>query len=338
MADEFPTYASVTTEDGMTISTNSETADGMRANFGLTEPKANVDPGDVDDHPEPDAEPEPEPEKPVVAKTTDATPKEPEKPKLDGRTREGRKAAIQAEIDTLTATKHTTKREIEQAQAELAALKRERETLAAPKPQAEPEKLPSGKRTLDETIKKPDLSRAILSEEEFFTAHPDATYGQYGRYAARYELASERAEQHEYSRQQQWKQRVETLKKATPDWDARFKPETPIDRRLMPYLTSQEQGPEVLLYLSDHQDLAQRIATLHPIDQIGEIGKILARLDAAPPSTGPAPTPVASSAKPPIKPVTASPQVADGDDYSEDESVDKHIARENARERKAARR
>jgi hypothetical protein len=209
-------------------------------------------------------------------------------------------------------------------QADVTRLRAE---IAAPKPAAAPDAPPSGEDP-EPTPDKYDTYEKYVKAQAKWEAQQEITAT----------LAKERDAYAERDRQQTWRARVDAVKKVTPDWDARFKPDTPIDRRLMPYLTAQEQGPQVLLYLSDHQDLAQRIATLHPIDQIGEIGKILARLDAAPVSTGPAPTPAASQAKPPITPVTASPHVPDGDEYSEDEPVEKFIARENAREKKASRR
>lgn len=52
---------------------------------------------------------------------------------------------------------------------------------------------------------------------------------------------------------------------------------------------------------------------------------------------GPAPTRVPSAAKAPISPVRTSPHSADDDDGSDDEPIEAHIRRENARDRKSGR-
>ena len=98
-------------------------------------------------------------------------------------------------------------------------------------------------------------------------------------------------------------------------------------------------GPDVMVYLANHREIAQRLTTLNPIEQIGQIGEIVgalkARATAAPIKSGPAsPSPI-SQAKKLIKPVSGSPQASDDDDGDEDDiSVDEHIRRGNARDNK----
>lgn len=115
---------------------------------------------------------------------------------------------------------------------------------------------------------------------------------------------------------------------ATPDFDKKFNPATPVNREIMPYLKKLDYGPQVLLYLSEHQDLAQRLTTLHPVEQIGQIGEIVGTLKsrtAAAHSNGSAPDPPpVTKAKPLVKPLvggpsSGTPDSPPGDDASEAE-------------------
>ena len=123
----------------------------------------------------------------------------------------------------------------------------------------------------------------------------------------------------------QFTQRLTEAKTRIPDFDQRFNPNTPIDTRVFPYVQRLENAPDVMLYLSDHQDIAQRLTTLHPVDQIGQIGEIAGTLktqSAAAPSPASA-RPAISQAKPPTKRVSGAPPAATdeppGDDASEAE-------------------
>ena len=96
------------------------------------------------------------------------------------------------------------------------------------------------------------------------------------------------------------------------------------------------QGIEILKWLSEHPDDAQRISTLHPAEAYREMGKLEARLEAAsPPVSGPAR--VVSSAKAPIKPLGTSPPVEDPFLVTDDLSMDEHFRRMNAADRQAGR-
>lgn len=99
-----------------------------------------------------------------------------------------------------------------------------------------------------------------------------------------------------------------------------------------------EAPKELLTHFTAHPEDVQRLATLHPTLVIREIGKLEARLaqPAAPMKTGTAAAPPISRAKPPITPVTGSSQSApaEGDEDADSESVEKHISRWNALERK----
>ncbi len=127
-----------------------------------------------------------------------------------------------------------------------------------------------------------------------------------------------------------WDGVVEAAEKKTPGLKQKLLAATVgVDRRIMPYIRSQELGPDVLLYLEEHHEEAQRLTTLHPVDQIGQIGQIIGKLSntrteaASPKGSAPPPPPV-SQARPPIKPPAgiANSSTSDeppGDDASPEE-------------------
>ena len=90
------------------------------------------------------------------------------------------------------------------------------------------------------------------------------------------------------------------------------------------------QGIEILQWLSDNPQESQRISTLHPAETYREMGKIEARLEAAPPRAS---ARVVSNAKPPVRPLGTSPHVADEFAITDDLSFDEHFRRANAEDR-----
>jgi exonuclease VII large subunit len=101
----------------------------------------------------------------------------------------------------------------------------------------------------------------------------------------------------------------------------------------------ESEHPVALLeHLSDPAEF-QRLASLPPTAVSRELAKLDVGFGAAPPkeSSGSAPKPVASHARPPFKPLGTTPHTAPADDGTDDEPLDKFIARENARDRKAGR-
>lgn len=96
---------------------------------------------------------------------------------------------------------------------------------------------------------------------------------------------------------------------------------------------------ELLLHLSNEQE-AQRVATLlqtaGEAAAIRELATLDVRLGAAPPAAA-APKAELSHAKPPIQPLGSSPHRPDPYEVTEDMSVDEHIRRMNARDRREGR-
>ncbi len=281
--------------------------------------------GDPEPEPETAPEPEPEPEPAATAATTE--------PKVDKRTKEGRKLTIQQEIDALTAAKHEAKRELEAHQAELARLRSEPR---APQPQARTDPQPA---TTPTTDAEPALTDFMKLPDG--TANPDPysswvfakaawiSRQEYGKIAQQTE-----AQRHQAVVGQTWAGKLAEIRQRVPDIDQRLS-QTPIDQRVWPFLQNHAQGPEIAEYLSQNVPEARALLSLHPIDQIGRIGEIVGKLSArsvVAPAAQRKP-PVVSSAKPPIQPLGTSP-VATAPDPGDDEPFSAFYARENKAESK----
>ncbi len=265
---------------------------------------------------------------------------------IDRRTREGRKQTIRQEIDELTATKHTTQKELDDARQELGRLRAELSTLTPPRvephaPAAAPASVASNG---DDPEPQPEQ---FPSYEKYVKAQ--------ARWEARQEFKDQQAALNQRSAQEQaqritthriqtMRSRVDAYRATHPDFDARINPQV----AAMPFTTHDAVGtplgdaivdsdhaPELLEYFTDHPDDFQRLAALPPMFVFREIGKIEARFGVA--SHGPTPTPVlVSAATPPTKPLGGSPIVSDteaddGDDLSE-AAILRHMTRENAKD------
>ena len=295
------------------------------------DPSAPVVAPESEPEPEPTAEPEPESEKPRVAASTGAP---------DKRTREGRRASIQSEIDELTAKKHAAKAEADAEETRLQTLRAQRAQVEVPQRQTQP------------PPQQPP-AQTPAAEYKRFMAMPDAPKvtdfpGENGwqeyQFAVSQFIADkrfdERMAQHQHAQTVQTNQvafqtEMTEQVKLDPSFAQKLNA-TPVDTRIIPYLHSHPQGPKVMVYLVNHPQVAQRLTTLNPIDQVGQIGEIVAELKSASAAakSGPASKPSISNAKPLIKPVSAAPTASDDDDEPDDDrvSVDEHIRRENHRE------
>lgn len=101
---------------------------------------------------------------------------------------ETRKAELQAEIKAALDQKKAIADEIATLQAQATSLRRPVDAPAAPSPAPTP-------KTLAETIQHPDPTAALMGDTDFFVAFPEATYGDYARYAARHEVATVRLDE-----------------------------------------------------------------------------------------------------------------------------------------------
>jgi hypothetical protein len=280
-----------------------------------------------DPEPEPTPEPEPDPE-PAETTATDA-------PKIDKRTKDGRKLTFKQEIDALAFQKHETERQIEAAKAELAALRAQREQPAR-QPQARTDPQPA---TAPQTDAEPALTDFMKLPDGSANPDPYSSWvfakaawisrQEYGKIAQQTE-----AQRHQAVVGQTWAGKLAEIRQRVPDIDQRLS-QTPIDQRVWPFLQNHAQGPEIAEYLSQNVPEARALLSLHPIDQIGRIGEIVGKLSARSVVAHAAQRkpPVVSAAKPPIQPLGTSP-VATAPDPGDDEPFSAFYARENKAESK----
>ena len=179
--------------------------------------------------------------------------------------------------------------------------------------------------TLPQILASPDLRRAPLSDAEFFTQFPEATFADFGRYTARYEIAASRAIDAQQAavtqRQQQYQtreaaffERRKAAIEADPNFEANLSPSVlalkPFDlvvgtqEPVLPvHILAQEifvspQSAQIMAHLSAHQDEFDRLASLTSIESIARaIGRLEAKLES--PSAAPALAIVPTSTAPP---------------------------------------
>lgn len=219
---------------------------------------------------------------------------------------EGRKQSIQAEIDALTRAKHDTKRETDAARQELDALRRDLAAVKAQQgapptqvtePAGDPEPLPDQFDTYEKYVK---AQARWEARQEYATlrAH-DQQIAQ-----ETHAQAAEREVLQAYAAKQ-----VEARTRYA-DYDAVIQAggDLPVTPSMKAVLVGSDRGADLTYYLCQHPDEAQHIATLPPLRQVYELGKIEARFATVP--AGPAATLPQSTAAPPIKPVGSAPTTA----------------------------
>lgn len=279
------------------------------------------------DEPEPEPVPEPEPAPPT--ESAEVEPKiATSTGKPDQRTRVGKKISIQQQIDADTARKYAAKAEADVEEARLTKLRADAAAFAA------------APRQPAQAVAPPPQAAAPQSAYARYGAMPDApkienytgpnAFNEWqfdvSEFVADKRFAERTSQQQQGQQIQQERVKFDTRIAAESAKDATFTQrlsQTPIDTRIIPYLHKHEQGDEIMVHLVNHPEIAQRLTTLNPIDQIGQIGGIAAELklraDAA--VRGPARSSSISNAKAPIKPLGSSPAVSDDDDGSNDENL-----------------
>ncbi len=100
------------------------------------------------------------------------------------------------------------------------------------------------------------------------------------------------------------KARIDVFKKAHADFDAVIDKgkNLPLTRPMQDAVVNSESGPALMYHLCQHPEECDRIAAMHPMMAVKEMGKLEARIEAA--STGPASSADSLTQAPrPIKPV-----------------------------------
>ena len=224
---------------------------------------------------------------------------------------ETRKAELAAEIHTLLQQRDSLKAEVS-APRQTTAL----DVVPASSPAPV---------TMAETVLRPDVTQSALSETQFFERFPDAAYGDFTRYTARYEFALAKAEdaqaQHVQARRQAvdqkaatFTERLDAAKAADPTFrvDDRLMELTPVE--LLPdgarygpgnviasEVLASDAAPALLRYFTDHWDALKAIATL---DSDVAIARAIGRLEATLESRALMPS------QPTVKTVTSAPAPA----------------------------
>ena len=238
----------------------------------------------------------------------------------DQRTREGKRKSIQAEIDAETRRKYSAKQEADAEETRLTTLRAETARLRTTTQPVAPVAPP--------TTTQPSAYTRYMAMPDVPKIENYKTIEEYNFDVAEF-VADKRFEERLSATQQrnqiaQQQEKFTARVHAEIAKDATFQEKldaTPVDTRIIPFLHKHEQGDEIMVYLVNHPQVAQRLITLNPIDQIGQIGGIAAELklraDAA--SRGPARASSMSNAKPPIKPLGSSPAVSDDDDGNDED-------------------
>jgi hypothetical protein len=170
-------------------------------------------------------------------------------------------------------------------------------TPAASSPAAAPD--------LGSTLRAPDASRPMLSEEQFFATFPAATYGQYGVYTAKYVLAEHQGQQAREAQQrqfsQEWSTNVDAVKAERPDYAEqidRFKdlPTTPANTAIF-HAISESRNARLALYLADHLDLTRELVAMPPASALVKLGEVWTQISG--PAGSPRPPSSVTKAPPP---------------------------------------
>lgn len=307
--------------DGMTVESSGHTSEELAANLTPV----------VDDT--------------VVEEQADAPEKalvEPEEPKAKPRN------DPKARMLDATAKEAAAKRERDEARTEAAALKAriaELEAKATPAPKLEPKAATEAEPTVDQfdTYEKFVDARARWAARQEWDA----------RETARTTHEAQQREEHlQRAVNDGFEKRYSAIVAEDPEFQSRIMPSlvtavrygmlSAEDRKsaslgsiVMEEIFHSEHPKELLLHVSD-PEVAQRLATLPPTKLRQELAKFDARLDAASPG-GPAPIAPVSKAKRPIQPLGTSHVGADADEITGEESVDEHIRKANAADRRSRR-
>jgi hypothetical protein len=318
------TDAGQVTQGDITIESNHETSEEIQQSFPELTPASPVSDASAPDGQDPGVAPAPsETESP-----TDASASADEPESLDAKDSSKGKANRRKNpteaVKSAVAKQREAERRAEAAEAKI------QEMSATPPPEAAPSppdwerfKQMPGVPTVDQFTNYEDYSMAMSS----FIA--DARYQ---------ERESERALAYQAHRQReadevkisQWNERLTAARASNPDFDTSLNLETPMSLPMQHLAMESPHGIEILQWLSDNPKESQRISTLHPAETYREMGKLEARLEAAPSRAS---ARVVSNAKPPVRPLGTSPHVADEFVITDDLSFDEHFRRANAADR-----
>lgn len=320
--------ADVTVESGDFIITSSgESEDAIRAAMSLGD-----EPADTPAAPAQEATPEESASDDApVEHTPDAKADEDAPKKLDKRTKAGRQAAIQQEIDALIAQRTEARKALEAEKAQLEALRA---------PQAKSGDDPEPQESEFDDYGKYVKAQARWEARQEFRAQQQATYEAQQAALAQREIESRTAT---------FSAKMQEASAKTPGFLDTIRPELlelrpfsalqpgetgDASNALAEEILRSERPAELLRYLSDHPEDVQRLVTLPPQEFLRQMARIDVRLDAASDTAAPvSKTPPLSQAKPPIRAMGSVPSAGDDGELSDDLPVEEYIRRANALDR-----
>lgn len=253
-----------------------------------------------------------------------APPEQPEDPAAEASPKPAK--GVQKRIDELVRQREDAERRAEAERTEklrLLALVERGNTPPKPEPEADPEP------------QRPDRT-AFQDAEAYANAladYADAKASWSAKNAVQEALAEEsRKRQQEAQRQAQesaqqaYNARVSKTKEKYADYNVVAEsPDVTVSIPMAQAILQSEHGPEIQYFLGKNPDEAKRISSLHPVQQLVELGTIVAKLTATTPApAAPAPKPSVSAAPKPIKPLEskAEPVEKSPDQMSMDEYAD----------------
>lgn len=276
----------------------------------------------------------PAPETPAVEAVAEEaeTEEKPDAASEAGRELAKKKQSLQARIDAITREKHDSIRERDVAKAESARLKQELDALKAPKA------APAAGST-----------EKFESYDTWSATHADGSYEDYLDERTTFNLdkklaaqrATEASKEAERTASQTHAAFLTRGREKYPDFDAQLQSlmdaGIQFSEPMSIALVNEPLGPDLLHLLNGDHTEAKKIAGLqHPVAAGVALGKLLAKLETAPPGPVSTPKPL-SQAKPVIKPVTTTPPASDPDELTGEEDFDEHNRKMNALDRRKER-
>ena len=293
------------THEGVTSTSNTQTADEMRATLGIEAPTAPDTPAEPEAPAEPPTASVVEP--PAAPDNTDEQPAKPVKGK-----------DAQKRIDQLTYEREEAKREWarvkneydrqlrqfrEETQRELESLKR----MAQPK-EPEPKGDDDPEPALEQFANTDDPYASYLKAHARWGARQEfksqqQAYAERQQQETRARQQYER-EQHERQRLGTFTERMEGVFSRQPELRAELE-NVAMTRPMWDAVLDSEIPDQMVGYLAQHPEKAQELASLPPLHAFKAMSRIEYELEAAAKATGSAPAPK-TTAHPPVSPVSGS--------------------------------
>ena len=264
-------------------------------------------------------EPAPEPEAKEEVQEESASPEKPEDPAANAQPPKAK--GVQKRIDELV-------RQREEEKAEKLRLLAIVEGMNKPKDEAKVEDDQEPQRPARTAFETQEAYEAALDQYVVEKANFVATKAVNERLAEEARKAEEREQVAvQKAAQETYIARVNKAVEKYPDYKAVAEsPDVTVSMPMAHAIMTSEHGPEIAYHLGKNPQEAARIASLQPVQQLVEVGLIVAKLTApAPAPAAPAPKPAVSAAPKPIKPLESK-----GDTHiksPDEESMEEYASR-----------